>query len=58
MSPSIGDFGLKEKISNSGHECLVFVLCVRFSVFVYRQRPCVELITRPRGSTDCHRSST
>jgi hypothetical protein len=25
-------------------------------VFLYRQRPCDELITRPRSPTDCHRS--
>jgi hypothetical protein len=29
---------------------------VRFSVFVYRYRPCDELITRPRSPTDCPRS--
>jgi hypothetical protein len=29
---------------------------VRFSVFVYRQRPCDELITRARSPTDCLRS--
>jgi hypothetical protein len=28
-------------------------MCVCFSVFVYRQRPCDELITRPRSLTDC-----
>jgi hypothetical protein len=38
--------------SHSGHGCLMFVY-VRFSVFVYRQRPCDELITRPRSPTDC-----
>jgi hypothetical protein len=26
---------------------------VRFSVFVYKQRPCNELITSPRRFTDC-----
>jgi hypothetical protein len=31
-------------------------VCVRFSVFVYRQRPCKELITRPKSPTDCLRS--
>jgi hypothetical protein len=35
----------------------VFVLCVRFSVFVYRKRPCGKLITSPRSPTDCPRSS-
>jgi hypothetical protein len=35
--------------SHSGHGCLVFVFYVRFSVFVYRERPCDELITRPRS---------
>jgi hypothetical protein len=38
--------------SYPGHGCLVFVLCVRFSVFVYMYRPCDELITRPRGPTE------
>jgi hypothetical protein len=37
----------------SARGCLVFVLCVRFSVFVYRQRPCDELIARPKLPTDC-----
>jgi hypothetical protein len=32
-------------------------VCVRFSVFVYRYRPCDELITRPRSPTECLRSS-
>jgi hypothetical protein len=31
-------------------------VCVRFSVFVYRLRPCDELITRPRSPTECVRS--
>jgi hypothetical protein len=37
----------------------VWCLCVyvRFSVFVYRQRLCDELITRPRSHTGCLRSS-
>jgi hypothetical protein len=30
---------------------------VRFSVFVYRQRPCDELITRPGSPPECLRSS-
>jgi hypothetical protein len=41
--------------SHTGYECLVFV-CVCFSVFVYRWRPCDELITRPRSPTECLRS--
>jgi hypothetical protein len=40
--------------SHSGHGCLVF-MCVRFSVFVYRYRPCDEMITRPRSPTVCLR---
>ncbi|PNF41096.1 hypothetical protein B7P43_G06236 [Cryptotermes secundus] len=31
-------------------------VCVRFSVFVYRQRSCDELITRPKSPTACVRS--
>jgi hypothetical protein len=41
--------------SHSGYECLVFV-CARACAlffFVYRYRPCDELITRPRSPTDC-----
>jgi hypothetical protein len=37
--------------------CVCVCVCVRFSVFVYRQRPCDELITRPRSPADCLRSS-
>jgi hypothetical protein len=43
--------------SHSGHGCLVFVVCLRFSVFVYRYRPCDELITRPRSPNQFPRSS-
>jgi hypothetical protein len=43
--------------SHSGHGCLVFVVCVCFSVFVYRYKPCDKLITLPRSPTDCPRSS-
>jgi hypothetical protein len=32
-------------------------VCMCFSVFVYRQRPWDELITRPRSPADCYRSS-
>jgi hypothetical protein len=37
----------------------VWYLCVyvRFSVFVYRQGLCDELITRPGSPADCLRSS-
>jgi hypothetical protein len=32
-------------------------LCVcAFFLFVYRKRPCGELITRPRSTTNCLRS--
>jgi hypothetical protein len=37
--------------SSLGHATLMFVLCVRFSVFVYKQRPCDELIAHPRSPT-------
>jgi hypothetical protein len=42
--------------------CVCVCVCVRararaFSVLMYRQRPCDELITRPRSSSDCLRSS-
>jgi hypothetical protein len=35
--------------------CVYVCVCVRFSVFVYRYRPCDELITRPRSPTNCLR---
>jgi hypothetical protein len=35
----------------------MFSVCVCFSVFVYRKRPCDELITRPRRPTECLRTS-
>jgi hypothetical protein len=37
--------------------CVCVCVCARarFSVFVYRKRPCDELITRPRSSTECLR---
>jgi hypothetical protein len=37
----------------------MFSVCVyaRFSLFVYRQRPCDELISRPRRPTKCLRSN-
>jgi hypothetical protein len=34
----------------------MFSLCVCVFLFVYRQRPCDELITRPRSPTECVRS--
>jgi hypothetical protein len=46
--------------SQSGHGCLVFVLCVVcafFCVCVQVERPCDELINRPRSPIDCPRSS-
>jgi hypothetical protein len=32
-------------------------VCAFFCVYVQVERPCDELITRPRSSTDCLRSS-
>jgi hypothetical protein len=37
--------------------CLCACACARFSVFVYRQRPFDELITRPRSPAYCLRFS-
>jgi hypothetical protein len=40
--------------SQSGHGCQVFVyVCAFFCVCVQVERPCDELITRPRSPTDC-----
>jgi hypothetical protein len=36
-----------------GMDIWCLCVCVRFSVFLYKQRPCDELITSPRSPTDC-----
>jgi hypothetical protein len=49
-----GDRGFE---CHSGLGCLVFVyVCAFFCVCIQVERPCDELITRPRSPPDCLRS--
>jgi hypothetical protein len=49
--------GIMGSNPTQGMDVWCLCVCVRFSVFLYRWRPCDELITRPRGPTEYLRSS-